>query len=57
MRLQRGDGDGGSALSSVLGMNLIVNADTHWIALAVTLAIMLVMSAALLVWAKRQGWF
>ena len=46
-----------TALSSVLGMNLIVNADTHWIALAVTLAIMLVMSAALLVWAKRKGWF
>jgi magnesium transporter len=46
-----------TALSSVLGMNLIVNADTHWILLAITLAIMLAMSATLLVWAKRKGWF
>jgi Mg2+ and Co2+ transporter CorA len=46
-----------TALSSVLGMNLIVNADTHWILLAITLAIMLAMSTMLLVWAKRKGWF
>jgi magnesium transporter len=46
-----------TALSSVLGMNLIVNADTHWILLAITLAIMLAMSTTLLVWAKRKGWF
>jgi Mg2+ and Co2+ transporter CorA len=46
-----------TALSSVLGMNLLVNQHTHWVALGVVLAIMLVMSAALLVWAKRKGWF
>ncbi len=46
-----------TALSSVLGMNLIVNTGTHWVALTVVLLIMLVMSAALLVWAKRKGWF
>ena len=46
-----------TALSSVLGMNLIVNEGTHWVLLFITLAVMLVMSAALLVWAKRKGWF
>jgi magnesium transporter len=46
-----------TALSSVLGMNLIVNEQTHWTALVITLAIMLAMSATLLVWAKRKGWF
>ncbi len=46
-----------TALSSVLGMNLIVNEDTHWVLLLLTLAVMLVMSATLLVWAKRKGWF
>ena len=46
-----------TALSSILGMNVIVNAETHWGALIVLLAVMLAMSAALLVWAKRKGWF
>ncbi len=46
-----------TALSSVLGMNLIVNDETHWAALAVTLAVMLAMSTMLLIWAKRKGWF
>lgn len=46
-----------TALSSVLGMNLIVNEDTHWVLLALTLAVMLAMSTTLLVWAKRKGWF
>ncbi len=46
-----------TALSSVLGMNLIVNDETHWGALAVTLAVMLAMSTMLLIWAKRKGWF
>jgi magnesium transporter len=46
-----------TALSSILGMNVIVNDETHWGALAVLLAVMVVMSAALLVWAKRKGWF
>ncbi|MBS1694089.1 MAG: magnesium transporter CorA family protein [Actinobacteria bacterium] len=46
-----------TALSSVLGMNLIVNDETHWLLLAATLGVMLAMSATLLVWAKRKGWF
>jgi len=46
-----------TALSSVLGMNLIVNQGTHWVVLVAVLLVMLVMSAALLVWAKRKGWF
>ena len=46
-----------TALSSVLGMNVIVNTATHWVALTVLLAIMTAMSAALLVWARRKGWW
>ena len=46
-----------TALSSVLGMNLIVNQETHWILLVITLAVMLAMSTMLLVQAKRKGWF
>lgn len=46
-----------TALSSILGMNVIVNQSTHWGALFVLLGVMLVMSAALLIWAKRKGWF
>lgn len=46
-----------TALSSVLGMNLIVNEQTHRLALAITLAVMLAMSTTLLIWAKRKGWF
>jgi Mg2+ and Co2+ transporter CorA len=46
-----------TALSSVFGMNVIVNEKTQWIPLAVTLAVMLAISMTLLVWAKRKGWF
>jgi magnesium transporter len=46
-----------TALSSVLGMNVIVNEVTHWGALAALLSVMLVMSSALLWWAKRKGWW
>ena len=46
-----------TALSSVLGMNVIVNEETHWVLLFVILAVMLAMSALLLIWAKRKGWF
>lgn len=46
-----------TALSSVLGMNLIVNQGTHWVLLWITLAVMLAMSSLLLVWARRKGWF
>jgi magnesium transporter len=46
-----------TALSSIYGMNIIVNDQTHVPALIVVLAIMVVMSALLLTWAKRRGWW
>jgi magnesium transporter len=46
-----------TALSSILGMNVIVNQATHWVWLTVALVVMLVMSGVLLVWAKRKGWW
>jgi magnesium transporter len=46
-----------TSLSSVLGMNVIVNESTHWVALGILVAIMLVMSAFLLRWAHKQGWW
>ena len=46
-----------TSLSSVLGMNVIVNASTHWVALAILIVIMLIMSAILLRWAHKQGWW
>jgi magnesium transporter len=46
-----------TALSSVYGMNLIVNDSTHWGQLVVVLAVMITMSGTLLRWAKHQGWW
>jgi magnesium transporter len=46
-----------TSLSSVLGMNVIVNESTHWVALGILVAIMLVISAIMLRWAHRQGWW
>jgi Mg2+ and Co2+ transporter CorA len=46
-----------TALSSIYGMNIIVNSKTHTTALIFILAIMAVMSALLLTWAKRRGWW
>jgi Mg2+ and Co2+ transporter CorA len=46
-----------TALSSVLGMNVIVSTSTHWVALVVLLVVMTVMSALLLLWARRKGWW
>jgi magnesium transporter len=45
-----------TAVSSILGMNVIVNDRTQPLELAVAVASMAVMSWLLLVWAKRQGW-
>jgi magnesium transporter len=45
-----------TALSSVYGMNIIVNDRTDFPHLAVVLAAMIAISAVLLRWAKRQGW-
>ncbi|MET0865598.1 MAG: magnesium transporter CorA family protein [Nakamurella sp.] len=46
-----------TALSSILGMNVIVNDETHYGQLAVALTIMIIMSTTLLIWAKRKGWW
>ena len=46
-----------TALSSIYGMNIIVNDRTHLPALMVVLAVMAVMSTLLLTWAKRRGWW
>ena len=46
-----------TSLSSVLGINVIVNGSTHWVALAILLLIMLIMSLILLRWARKQGWW
>lgn len=46
-----------TALSSIYGMNIIVNERTHVPALIGVLAVMIVMSALLLTWAKRRGWW
>ena len=46
-----------TSLSSVVGMNVIVNESTHWTTLTILLLIMLVMSLILLRWAHKQGWW
>ena len=46
-----------TATSSVVGMNVIVNDATHWVWVAILLAIMATMSIMLLIWTKRQGWW
>jgi Mg2+ and Co2+ transporter CorA len=46
-----------TAVSSILGMNVIVNDQTQPVELAVAVLAMIVMSAVLLLWAKRRGWW
>jgi Mg2+ and Co2+ transporter CorA len=46
-----------TALSSIYGMNVIVNDRTHVLHLAVVLVVMAAMSMILLRWTKRQGWW
>jgi Mg2+ and Co2+ transporter CorA len=46
-----------TALSSVYGMNIIVNARTDFPHLGFVVAVMATISAVLLRWAKRQGWW
>ena len=46
-----------TALSSIMGMNVIVNDSTHWGLLWLLLGIMSVMSLTLLIWAHRKGWW
>jgi Mg2+ and Co2+ transporter CorA len=46
-----------TAVSSVLGMNVIVSEHTEYGALAVLLVAMAGMSTWLLIWCKRRGWW
>jgi Mg2+ and Co2+ transporter CorA len=46
-----------TALSSVMGMNVIVNDSTHVGALVALLLVMTAMSVTLLIWARRKGWW
>jgi magnesium transporter len=46
-----------AAISGVMGMNVIVNAQTHWVALWILLGVMAAMSIWLLRWARKQGWW
>jgi magnesium transporter len=46
-----------TALSSILGMNIIVNRETDFVFALVVLLVMIAISATLLRWAKRQGWW
>jgi Mg2+ and Co2+ transporter CorA len=46
-----------TALSSILGVNFIVNDETEYVPLAIALLIMIIMSVMVLIWAKRKGWF
>lgn len=46
-----------TAVSSVMGMNVIVNTETHVGLLVVLLSVMAVVSIALLIWARRKGWW
>ena len=46
-----------TALASVYGMNIIVNTESDIAHLATVLFVMVAMSVALLLWAKRHGWW
>jgi Mg2+ and Co2+ transporter CorA len=46
-----------TALSSIMGMNVIVNSSTHVGLLVALLVIMGAMSVVLLLWARRRGWW
>jgi Mg2+ and Co2+ transporter CorA len=46
-----------TALSSIVGMNVIVNNATSVGLLTLLLTVMLIMSGILLVWTHRKGWW
>ena len=46
-----------TALSGIMGMNVIVNAATDFVWLTVLLVVMAAMSVVMLIWARRQGWW
>jgi magnesium transporter len=46
-----------TAIASIIGMNVIVNDETRFGLLAISLVVMLAISLLLLRWARRQGWW
>lgn len=46
-----------TAIASVMGMNLIYVGSTHWSGVLLVVGVMLAISALLLRWARRQGWW
>lgn len=46
-----------TAISSILGMNVIVSDSTQWVWLTILVALMVGLSLVLLRWARRQGWW
>jgi Mg2+ and Co2+ transporter CorA len=46
-----------TALSSVMGMNVIVNSATGPVFLTVLISVMALMSVLMLIWARRRGWW
>jgi magnesium transporter len=46
-----------TALSSVMGMNVIVNSASDPVFITVLLVLMATMSGLLLAWSKRRGWW
>jgi magnesium transporter len=46
-----------TSLSSVIGMNVIVNDSTRWIPLIILCLIMLAISLVLLRWTRKLGWW
>jgi magnesium transporter len=46
-----------TALSSVMGMNVIVNSASDPVFITILISIMATMSALLLMWSKRRGWW
>jgi Mg2+ and Co2+ transporter CorA len=46
-----------TALSGVLGMNVIVNDHTLWLPLWELVAVMVLISTVMLIWARRNGWW
>jgi magnesium transporter len=46
-----------TALSSVMGMNVIVNTASDPVSITILLSVMATMSVLLLIWAKRRGWW
>jgi magnesium transporter len=46
-----------TALSSVMGMNVIVNSASDPVIITVLISIMATISAVLLMWTKRRGWW